>query len=133
MFIRGKNLKTARCPACDHGHSCLGLLFCFTTHRQPRKYLEYAAEAGAIRQLSRVAHPNAYLYGHAETLADTITGVDWTLHKGGEKMCPVIARGFYVLHLVLDEHRPSTVFYFTSTMATTFFDFNRFFFKPKIL
>ena len=24
-------------------------------------------------------------------LADTITGVDWTLHKGGEKMCPVIA------------------------------------------
>ena len=45
-------------------------------------------------------------------LADTITGVDWTLHKGGEKMCPVIALGFYVLHLVLDEHRPSTVFYF---------------------
>ena len=91
LSIRGKNLKTARCPACDHGHSCLGLLFCFTTHRQPRKYLEYAAEAGAIRQLSRSAHPHAYLYGHAETLADTITGVDWTLHKGGEKMCPVIA------------------------------------------
>ena len=52
--------------------------------------MEYAAEAGA-RQLSRAAHPHAYLYGHAETLADTITGVDWTLHKGGEKMCPVIA------------------------------------------
>ena len=90
MFIRGKNLKTARCPACDHGHSCLGLLFCFTTHRQPRKYLEYAAEAGAII-ISSLAHPHAYLYRHAETLADTITGVDWTLHKGGEKMCPVIA------------------------------------------
>ena len=33
----------------------------------------------------------AHLLLHQDTLADTITGVDWTLHKGGEKMCPVIA------------------------------------------